>query len=84
MNTGRRNSMPTDNFSFESRQATIRDRVATICLKYMNAKGLTKAEFAKLIRLSTSQLKEITNKRSNTTLNVLAKISYVTGERIII
>jgi hypothetical protein len=76
--------MATDNSSFESCQARIRDHVATICLKYMNSQRLTKAQFAGLIQLSTSQLKQITNRRCNTTLNVLAKISRVTGERIII
>ncbi len=76
--------MPTDNFGFEHRQAAIRDRVACICLKFMQRKNMTKADFANLIQLSTSQLKAITNRRSNTTLNVLIKISAITGETILI
>lgn len=74
--------MPTDNYGFEARQAEIRAKVATICLKYMNAHHLTRAQFANLIRLSPQQLKEIINKNSNTTLNVLIKISTVTGHKI--
>ncbi len=77
-------TMPTDNYGFEHRQAVIRDRVACICLKFMQKKKMTKTDFANLIQLSTSQLKEITNKRSNTTLNVLIKISTITGESILI
>jgi plasmid maintenance system antidote protein VapI len=74
--------MPTDNFGFEQRQAEIRSRVATICLKYMNRRNISRQQFANLVQLSTSQLKEIINRNSNTTLNVLVKISIVTGEKI--
>ncbi len=76
--------MPTDNYSFESRQASIRNNVATACLKYMQSNGMTRAQFASLIRLSTSQLKQIINRQGNTTLNVLVKISAVTGQPIMI
>ncbi len=76
--------MPTDNYGFERRQQEIRQRVATICLKYMNRRHLSRQQFANLVQLSTSQLKEIINRNSNTTLNVLIKISTVTGESIII
>lgn len=72
----------TDNFGFEQRQAEIRRHVATICLKYMDRQQLTRQQFANLVQLSTSQLKEIINRNSNTTLNVLIKISTVTGEKI--
>lgn len=74
--------MPTDNYGFERRQQEIRQRVATICLKYMNRRHLSRQQFANLVQLSTSQLKEIINRNSNTTLNVLVKISSVTGEKI--
>lgn len=76
--------MPTDNFGFESRQADIRDRVARICLKYMQRKNITKQSFASQLQISTSQLKAITNNSANTTLNVLIKISAITGETILI
>ena len=76
--------MATDNYSFEYRQASIRDNVATTCLKYMQSKNMTRAQFASLIRLSTSQLKQIINRQGNTTLNVLVKISAVTGQPITI
>ena len=76
--------MATDNYSFESRQASIRDNVATTCLKYMQSKNMTRAQFASFIRLSTSQLKQIINRQGNTTLNVLVKISAVTGQPITI
>lgn len=74
--------MPTDNYGFERRQQEIRQRVATICLKYMNRRHLSRQQFANLVQLSTSQLKEIINRNSNTTLNVLVKISTVTGEKL--
>lgn len=74
--------MTTDNFGFEARQEEIRRRVSTICLKYMNSRHLSREKFAALVQLSTSQLKEIINRNSNTTLNVLVKISTVTGEKI--
>ena len=43
---------------------------------------LSRQQLANLLQLSTSQLKEIINRNSNTTLNVLVKISAVTGEKI--
>lgn len=74
----------SDNYGFENSQAEVRNRVATICLKYMRRRAMTRKQFANLIRLSDSQLKQIINKNSNTTLNVLVKISAVTGETITI
>lgn len=76
--------MPIDNHSFESRQAEIRERVAVICLKYMASHKMSREEFASLLRMSSSQLKQIINRQSNTTLNVLVKISTVTGITITI
>lgn len=76
--------MPTDNFGFEHRQAEVRRKVSVICLKYMDRNRLSRQQFANLVQLSRSQLKAIINRESNTTLNVLIKISAVTGEKIII
>ena len=50
----------------------------------MNRKRLSRQQFANLVQLSRSQLKAIINRESNTTLNVLIKISAVTGEKIVI
>lgn len=72
----------TDNYGFEQRQLEIRTRVSTVLLKYMNRRQLSRQQLANLLQLSTSQLKEIINRNSNTTLNVLVKISAVTGEKI--
>ena len=72
----------TDNYGFEQRQLEIRTRVSTVLLKYMNRRHLSRQQLANLLQLSTSQLKEIINRNSNTTLNVLVKISTVTGEKI--
>ena len=44
--------------------------------------GFEQRQLANLLQLSTSKLKEIINRNSNTTLNVLVKISAVTGEKI--
>ena len=74
----------SDNYGFERRQRDARQQVAKQCLQYMNRKGISRNQFANLIRLSTSQLKAIINRDSNTTLNVLVKISEVTGEPIVI
>lgn len=76
-------SKRTDNYSFETKQAMARRRVATVCLKYMHRNKLSEVQFANLIRLSVGQLKNILNKENNTTLNVLVKISEVTGENLI-
>ena len=76
--------MPTDNFGFEHRQAIIRDSVSRICLRYMQRRNLSKQAFASQLQISASQLKNIVNKMSNTTLNVLIKISIITGEPILI
>lgn len=74
--------MRTNNEGIESHQQEARKRVSEAITGFIERQGLSVYKFSQMAGISQSQLQLIIDGKTNPTMDVLLKISAVTGRTI--
>ena len=74
--------MRTSNEGMESHQLAARKKIGEAITSFLEERGLSVYKFSQMAGISQSQLQLIIDGKTNPTMDVLLKISAVTGKTI--
>lgn len=74
--------MKINDVGIESQRQTARKHVSDIIIAYIEENGLSVCRFSQMANVSQSQMQLIIDGKTNPSMDVLMKISAVTGKKI--
>ncbi len=74
--------MRTNNYGIEEKQRVARKELSDIIVGYIERNGLSVCRFSQMAKISQSQMQLIIDGKTNPSMDILIKITTITGEKI--